>query len=771
MGFRPFVLSLAKGLGLSGMVRNLGSTVVLEAAGDETAVGRLIATLEQGGPPGSLILSIAVEELPADAVQALCHQADFRISESEKQKETSLPILPPDIGICPSCRRELLEEGNRRKHYPLISCAGCGPRYSILRALPYDRAQTAMTAYDMCESCASEYAGLQPDGRRHHAQTISCHQCGPQMVLIRPGERAQVAGTDGEQQAIRILREGGILGVKGIGGYQLVVRADHREGVQRLRVLKGRETKPFAVLFPDAESIRKLCRMSGAEEQLLTDSARPIVLLDLLPGIHIPFPPQVFGDNTRLGVMLPSFGAYVLLAGALGPLIVTSANISDTPMLTDDQAFLRTFLENKACPGGPVDGVWMHDRPILRPQDDSVMQVVPPYGPLYLRRGRGSAPLPVMCVAPQDVTARETGTVLALGGDLKNTFAVGRGDRIVLSAPFGDLFEAGCMDAERKEVTALCGLLQVETDGLQLVCDRHPGYASTQEAETLARAWERPAPLRIQHHHAHIASVMAEMGWRHCIGAAFDGTGYGDGGQIWGSEVLYCTGTDWRRCAHLAEIPLVGGDETARTPARTAACFLLHAGQPVPASLCTAEETDLITAALRAGIGTSMQTSMGRLFDAIAALCGLGRENRYEGECAMRLQQAAEQYLLETAGDTAPLPLPVYTDERRDERIWDSDALIRAATEWTDPGQLAAAFHRAIAHALTQTCCALRQELGENRVALSGGVFQNRLLLALATEELTARGFVVATNRMAPPGDGGLSLGQAWLALESHTSL
>ena len=835
IGYRPYIARLAEKLNLAGEVRNTGGIVTILAAGSSSAVDSFVQTVRTKVPAGGLIVSVDVCDVTDRYTEA---PQQFRICGSETEQADDLPVFPPDIGICEACAAEMEDPSDRRYRYPLISCASCGPRWSILRRFPYDRDTTAMLPYGMCPVCGREYT----TGRRRHAQTISCHDCGPQMVLYGSDETGSVrvdstsmntAGYDSPDntavhrtadddlmKAAEILQRGGILAAKSVGGYQLMCLAGDAAAVKRLRKMKGREKKPFAVLFHDVGAVRQYCAVTEKEEELLRSSARPIVLLEPAAageaGEPTEFPPEVSAESRRIGAFLPSAGFQTLLTGMCGPLIVTSCNLTDGPILTREEDLLAFIRQSE----DPPDAVYGHDREILRPLDDSVLSVVAGEAQM-IRRSRGYVPMPVFVKRGIPSGA----AVLALGGDLKSTFCLMKHDRAILSQYYGDLAEYGVYENYTRGIRDMADVFAVKPE--VIVTDMHPGYLSSSHgkelAEELSEGRDRPVlGIRVQHHHAHIASVMAEHGLDSCIGIAFDGTGYGTDGQLWGGEFLYCSGASFEREASLSPIRLCGGDRAAKDAELAACCLIASCGDLQNVSRISPGKEQMVWAALANSINTVSCTSMGRLFDAAAFLLGIKTENSYEGECAISLENAAIRAAKRlfsgnpaesTAdGDEAELIravlhredlrnlvkrlFPALVREEGGRLLLSQESLARGIAnvmqeengvpfhtgeetgasfdteeENERPGgrdeaaDLAALlFHMAILEGSVQICREIRAKTGEDTVALSGGSFQNRILAEGAVHLLRNEGFHVYLNRLVPPNDGGISLGQAFIA-------
>lgn len=725
IGYRPFAARLAQELHITGCVKNSGGIVEITAHGTQQAVGALLCRLKSECPPGGQILQVLSEDLPDQDF------SDFRIvKSSENSRSVQTPIIPPDLPMCADCHRELSDKNDRRYRYPFISCVSCGPRYSIIESLPYDRGTTAMTDFAMCSTCAAEYAG---DGRRRHAQTISCHDCGPQL-LFRKGKKL-LRREEALRAAVADLQDGAALAVKGIGGYQFACSPTHAGAVERLRRLKRRDKKPFAVMFPSLEPLKDCCEVSKAEEELLLSSARPIVLLNKKKDV---FCTGVSGESRFLGAFLSYTPLHQLLTDACGPLVMTSGNLTGEPVVIRDGEMLSL--------GSPfLDGVLYSERRIVTPLDDSVARVIDG-APQLIRRSRGYVPLPLL------LERSRKDPLFAAGGDLKAGFCLYQNDRAYLSQYFGDMENEKVFLTYEENLARMKRLFKIKPE--TAACDLHPGYLTTRLAEGLG------LPLvRIQHHHAHAASVMAEHGLKSCIGVSFDGTGWGTDGAVWGGEFLLCRGAAFKRAAHLSYVSLCGGDAAAKNARATAACYLLATGiKPWDG------ESAILRAALEHNINTARYSSMGRLFDAVSAMLGIRFENSYEGECAVALENEAAKA---AAHGVSPVPLRFALSERDDCFEIDQAVLLRdiyrAAQGGADRGALALGFHRAAADMVAEVCRNIRRKTGENNIALSGGVFTNLLLTQDCLEKLRRENFDVFINSAVPANDGGICLGQAYI--------
>ncbi|MFJ9412094.1 carbamoyltransferase HypF [Streptomyces sp. NPDC101393] len=770
VGFRPFVHALATELGLSGHVINTGDGVVTEIEGAPAAVGRFGERIGADAPPLAFVEAVEGEDIAATG------DAGFAILPS-RGEGPSRTLVSPDAATCDACHSELTDPADRRHRHPFLTCTHCGPRFTIVTALPYDRAKTTMSAFPMCTNCRTEYAD--PADRRFHAQPIACHDCGPRLHLLtadgddparppRPSAAPDpVAGTR------RLLGAGAIVAVKGLGGYHLVCDASDDEAVGRLRERKGRGGKPFALMARDLADIRHLVTVGHEEEALLTGPARPIVLLRRTPRAEPSatapkLSAAVAPGSPDLGVMLPYTPLHHLLLGLPGDppgprlLVMTSGNLAGEPIVTDDDEALRRLA--------PLADAWLtHDRRIQVPCDDSVVRVCDG-GPLFVRRSRGYAPFPVTLPVP-------VRPALAVGGDLKNVLCLAEDRRAWLSAHIGDMDELATQQAFERAEAHLETVTGVRP-GL-LAADRHPGYRSGAWARR--NAGGRPL-VRVQHHHAHIAAAMAEHGLdgtRPVIGVAFDGTGYGDDGAVWGGEILLADYDGYRRFGQLGYVPLPGGDTTVRRPYRMALTHLRAAGidraaDLPPVAACPPDELRVLERQLTRDVNCVPTSSMGRLFDAVASLAGVCQRAGYEAQAAIELEAAAlgagadhgpgYAFALRSAppaaagADTVADPAPVLTAVVRDVRAGVAPALI------------AARFHTAVAALVRDWCVAARDRAGLTTVALSGGVFANVLLAGATARLLRQDGFTVLLHRRVPPNDGGLALGQIVVAARATPS-
>lgn len=739
VGFRPFVYRLARELNLAGWVNNSAQGVTVEIEGTPPRLDAFLTRLQAERPPLARIDALDV------AVLSILDEIDFSIHHSDGDGQLTALVLP-DVATCADCRAEIFDPNNRRYGYPFTNCTNCGPRFTIIEGLPYDRPQTTMRAFPMCPDCRAEYED--PLNRRFHAQPNACPMCGPRLAWWDADGAQQSSEQSALADACDALHAGQIVAVKGLGGFHLMVDARSSEAVQRLRQRKGREEKPFALMLPSLDAVRAVCHVSAAEESLLCSAAAPIVLLRRLAGdatIAAPVAP----DNPYLGVMLPYTPLHHLLLAALDfPLVATSGNRSDEPICIDESQALEQL-------GDIADGYLVHNRPITRHADDSIVQVVAGE-PLILRRARGYAPLPVML-------RRSLPPLLATGAHQKNTVAVASGQAVFISQHIGDLDTYEAVAALGRTASDLCDLYRIQPAAV--ACDLHPDYASTRYAESL----ELPL-VRVQHHEAHILACLAEHGLDDSpvLGVSWDGTGYGPDGTIWGGEFLRLKPGGCQRVGHLRAFPLPGGDAAIREPRRSA-LGLLYAlyGESVferddlaPLAAFPASERAVLRQMLQRGLNTPQTTSAGRLFDAVAALLDLRQRAGFEGQAAMALE-----FIADGVATDAVYPFSVnheYTGDAPDSETllvdWEPlvEALLADVARGVPSGVCAAIFHNTLAAVIVDVA----RRVGEPLVALSGGCFQNRRLLTLTIERLRAAGLRPLWPRLVPPNDGGIALGQ-----------
>ncbi len=789
VGFRPFVYGLALRFELAGFVLNDSNGVTIEVEGASEALDRFQQALYMEKPPLARIDNVVSEQIEP------LHETNFTIARSQTGSERHT-LISPDTATCDDCLRELFDPADRRYGYPFINCTNCGPRFTIVQDVPYDRDKTTMRIFPMCPACKADY--YDPLNRRFHAQPNACPVCGPQVYMLDTNSvgtdfiertadlsanaateairadksavrsinrrlRVSMTGPDADiiTQAAQQLASGAVLAIKGLGGYHLACDALNAEAVQQLRSRKHREAKPFALMVPDLAMARRLCRVSEAEAALLQSHRRPIVLLDQLA--DCPVAPGVAPVHTTLGLMLPYTPLHHLLLRAfavyigeerLAALVMTSGNLSEEPIAYRDE-------DAKERLASIADGMLAHNREIYMRCDDLVVRVAA--GNMqFLRRSRGYAPEPI------SLSPALTVPVLACGGHLKNTFCLGKGRQAFVSHHIGDLENLETLTSFREGIEHFQRLFDIYPAAVAY--DLHPEYLATKYALDSAIAQK----IGVQHHHAHIASVLAEHGLSGpVIGVAADGTGYGSDGAVWGCEIMTAELTGFERLAHLAYVPLPGGEQAIRQPWRITAAYLAQAygdaflelDIPFVRQLDRSKWRTLSQMIAR-NLNCPPTSSLGRLFDAVAALLCIRSEVEYEGQAAIELEMLAASAA--KVGQEESYPFEVRSREAGKPALLDVAPLIRAIVSDIQHGvstaQIAGRFHSSIADLLARTCLTAREQSGLNEVALSGGVFQNRLLLEQLVERLAKMAFRVYTNRRVPPNDGGLSLGQLVVA-------
>lgn len=786
VGFRPFVFTLAKRFGLTGWVRNSSAGVEIQVDGPPEALKSFAVALRMEAPPLARVDSLEISTVPSDGFTT------FEIIHSEAIEGAFIPISP-DVSICPDCLKELFDPTDRRYFYPFINCTNCGPRFTIIEEIPYDRPNTTMKDFPLCPECAAEYQD--PTHRRFHAQPVACPVCGPHIWLERAGSDAPLSSNTTAatlpaaaavvQAAQKLVSEGKILAIKGLGGFHLACDATHREAVAELRRRKLRVDKPFALMMPDLATVEAYCYLNEAERALLLTHQRPIVLLHRRSGS--PIVPEVAPGQDTLGVMLPYTPLhYLLLAGeggeAKGPVpaagghllspvwVMTSGNLSEEPIAIDN-------AEARQRLSGLCDAFLMHNRPIRTRCDDSVVRATPPAAArrqkttlalpmVMLRRSRGYAPDPIALPI-------ETPPLLAAGAELKNTFCLSRERYAFLSHHIGDLENYETLQSYQDGITHFERLFHITPQAIAY--DLHPNYLATRYALERAEAEGVPA-IGIQHHHAHIAACMADnrlIGYRPLIGIAFDGTGYGTDGAIWGGEFLVADYKSCQRLAHLAYTPLPGGDAATRKPARIALASLWQAGlewnsRLAPVQALSAEEQQTLRHILEKKINTPSTSSIGRLFDAAAALTGIRQQVNYEAQAAIEFEAVVDP------NEHGSYPFEILRPGGREDLSEDSPALVAATPLFAAlvedlnrralPPTIAARFHNGVAEMVRQVAVLIRQQTNINEVALSGGVWQNITLLQKVTKLLRNSNFTVFIHHQVPSNDGGLALGQAMIA-------
>lgn len=710
VGFRPYVQRCADRFRLKGNVKNIGGIVEIYTNADNKILDKFVRYLISNLPAGGAqIYDIKTEEVPYTDFD------DFSIVQSDDCDV--IPVIPADIGVCKKCMAEFYDKSDRRYLHPFISCTTCGPRYSIINQIPYDRINTTMSMFNMCDECNKEYTDS--GNRRCYAQTIACNECGPVLYYT--------SGGDPLTNAVKDIMNGKVIAVKDIGGFHFVCLATDKNAVQKLRELKLRDEKPFAVMFSDTDSVSEYASLSDMDVIALQSDARPIVLVK--KNNIKTLPENVCSASNDIGAFLPCNSVQAYLTKECGPLIMTSGNISGEPIITDNDKMLDL------CSNSPfLDGVLYHRREIVTPLDDSIVRIID--GKMQIiRRGRGYVPLPIWLKTSNDKK------IFAAGGDLKSSFCLMAENRVYMSQYFGDLENTECMRIYKKNVKKMQKMFNIFSQFF--ACDTHPNYFSTAFTKTLT-----DSPVYVQHHHAHIASVIAENGIESTVlGFAFDGTGYGTDGTVWGGEVMICKGEDFTRVSHLKPVKMCGGDEISKNAKTAAQCYLLDAGiKP------GYEDSAIIESALNANVGTIYSSSMGRLFDAVSSLLKISDYNDFEGKCAILLEISASK-----AKKPYPLKIPVNGE------IWDTAEFIRQIVNAKAPkDEIALGFHHAIADAVLETA----ERYNISNIALSGGVFMNRILTELCIDKLRKKGYNVYINHQVPTNDGGIALGQAYILSE-----
>lgn len=746
VGFRPTVSRHAMTHGIRGTVCNKGPYVEIFAQGAKEQIDGFLNELKEHPPKRAAILKINTKDITAETA---VHFEAFDIIESEKTKGEI--FVSPDIAICEECKEEMFDPKNRRYLHPFINCTCCGPRLTILDSLPYDRERTSMKEFPMCPDCAKEY--FDEKTRRYDAQPVCCNECGPEVYLIGRSERGREAIT----YTRRMISEGKIVAIKGIGGFHLCCDATNEEAVERLRTLKKRPAKPFAVMAKDEAAVKRECVVAPEQEEILTGHQKPILLLDRKNSGRLAA--SVAPGNPKVGVMLPYAPVQLLIFqyddGIKMPdlLVMTSGNTSGAPICREDEEAVAEL--SHLC-----DAMLSHNRKIRIRADDTVMDFYK-NEPYMIRRSRGYAPLPFM------TSTDWKGQVLAVGGELKNTFCIGVDSRFYPSPYVGDLEDLRTVKALQETIHRFQTLLEVKPQ--VVVCDMHPKYNSTVAAKELGYPM-----LQVQHHYAHILSCMTENDCHDpVIGVAFDGTGYGTDGTIWGGEILLADYENFTRFGSITPFLQIGGDASAKEGWRIAVSMIYGYTKDRELAwkiieklgLCNEQESKVQFTMADRKINAVISTSVGRLFDAVSAILGIRRKSSFEGEASMALEFAAEAYEQQNimqGRDEKPDRL-VYEKEER--FILNTRMLVQQIVEekmqGADSGRLAYLFHQVLAEQITAACIEARSNSGRKKVALSGGVFQNRLLLRLTEEQLEQEGFEVLRHHMIPPNDGGIAIGQA----------
>jgi hydrogenase maturation protein HypF len=741
VGFRPFVYRLATELELNGWVSNSAQGVFIEVEGGRDSLQRFLLRLEKDKPPRAV-----VQSLDSSFLDAIGH-GRFEIRESENRGDKTALILP-DIATCADCLREIFDSTNRRFRYPFTNCTNCGPRFSIIEGLPYDRANTSMKKFTMCLECEREYHV--PLDRRFHAQPNACPKCGPQLQLWDENGAIVSERDDALVQTIGAVRDGKILALKGLGGFQLIVDARNEGAVAQLRDRKHREEKPFALMYPALDTVRADCEVSSLEERLLLSPESPIVLLSAIRNRRQSGSDQstiaesIAPGNPNLGVMLPYTPLHHLLMSEFNfPVVATSGNLSDEPICIDEYEALERLH-------GIADLFLVHNRPIVRHVDDSIVRVMCGRE-ILLRRARGYAPLPIRIKS--EIRNPKSEIVLAVGAHLKNTVALKIDNNIFISQHIGDLETKQAYAAFRRAVVDLPRLYGAKVD--IVACDTHPEYLSTKFASELT-----PPKIPVQHHWAHIAACMAENEIEApALGVGWDGTGYGLDGSIWGGEFLLAVKNgSFERVAHLRQFRLPGGDQAVKEPRRSA-LGVLHEllgenvwDEDLIRSVFANNELSILRTMVAKNLNAPVTSSAARLFDAVSALIGLRQRASFEGQAAMELEFSADVDLRDAYPFTLTEKIPMVIDW--EPAIRDALGDIKNGGS---RGAISAKFH----NMLVQSIVAVARRIGEPTVVLSGGCFQNRLLIERAIERLRQENFLPAWHQRVPPNDGGIALGQA----------
>lgn len=739
VGFRPFIHKLVQNYNLSGWVLNSNQGVEIDVEGKTKELNSFISDIKDKLPPLARIEKIEVNQLP------LIGYKGFSIKESVTKEENSFVLVSPDISICEDCLQELFNPHNRRFHYPFINCTNCGPRFTIIKDIPYDRGRTTMRVFEMCPQCQSEYENI--EDRRYHAQPNACAECGPQVFLYQ--NKRKLENIDPVKEAVKLLKDGKIGAIKGLGGFHLACDATNSKVVTRLRRLKNREAKPFALMSFNLEKIKQYCKLGKKEEKWLVNRARPIVLLkkkedSLISSLVAP-------RNNYLGVMLPYTPLhYLLLKDNFTALIMTSGNIADQPIIGDNQEALEKL-------DGIADFFLLYNRDIFNRCDDSVVKIVND-GNVFFRRARGYVPYPIIL----NFKLKE---VLALGGELKNTISFSKENYVFPSQYLGDLKSVETLDFLKESIENLEKIFRVNPE--IIACDLHPDYLSTQFAEEMG-AKKGLKVVKVQHHHAHIVSCMAENNIKEKVmGVAYDGTGYGEDGKIWGGEFLLCDLKGYLRVGHLKYCSLPGGDKAIMEPWRMAYSYLYSIYGPKAKTLdinfiqrMDYDKLSIIEKMIDKNINSPLTSSCGRLFDAVSSLIGIRDEISYEGQAAMELESFC------ASGTKERYKFCIYKEGM--EFIIDPQEIfieiIKDLKEGIDKKIMAAKFHNTVAEFTLNLCGKIRENSGINKIALSGGVFQNNYLTEKVVSLLEDKGFKVYTQRKVPPNDGGISLGQTVVA-------
>jgi len=741
IGFRPYIYRLARRLDLDGYVNNTSQGVLIEIEGRIESTHLFLKTLSHQPPPLAQITDLYYQEIKR------VNRSGFEILDSKKNNQKTT-LISPDIATCPDCLKEMNDTSDRRHQYPFINCTNCGPRYTIISGIPYDRPKTSMAGFEMCPECRSEYKN--PEDRRFHAQPNACPECGPTLRFLNRDQSGDE--NDPISATISALKDGRIIAVKGIGGFHLAVDATNSQTVNLLRQRKRRFEKPLALMLKNTENVKKYAHVNNEEIKRLESLHRPIVLCKKKDGLKLT--EAISPDNEFYGIMLPYTPLHELLFedGQLEVLVMTSANISEEPICFDNSECFSRMSHI-------ADGYLIHDRDIYIRCDDSVLQV-DDSSDVFFRRSRGYSPRPIMLSTSGD-------SVLAVGGQLKNTICLTRNNLAFMSQHIGDLENLETLRVFEQTILHIQNLFEIEPK--RVIYDLHPEYLSTKWVEDNVMLPAHP----IQHHYAHILSVMAEHDLKeNILGFALDGTGFGDDGAIWGGEILLCNDSSFGRLAHFEYVPMPGGEAAIKEPWRMATSYLekyLNNGSEIALELFPGKSSHhtILKRMIERNVNTPLTSSCGRLFDAVAAILGLREEVAYEGQAAIMLEAAAYK----SAGDLPPMPA-FEIDDKNDIRIINPNEIIenivKLKKQGIDVPGISMAFHKALINVLVQLALLTRDEKGIEKVALSGGCFQNMLLRSGLSRHLQDCGFKVYTNIEVPPNDGGLALGQAYWGMLNH---
>ena len=736
VGFRPFIMKLAETYHIYGEVCNYGGHVIIKATGQKCNLDEFIEKIVIEKPIQSEIIKMDIMNLSYSFEKA------FHIISS-KGNQNDMVIIPPDLPVCKRCLEEMQSQHNLRYEHPFISCTDCGPRYSIIEKVPYDREATSMKNYTMCQVCNEQY--MNKEDRRCHAQTISCLNCGP-YLLYKSAHKEEMTNNNAFNNAVDDILNGKIIFIKGIGGYHLCCTPFDNAVVTKLRKIKNRENKPLAVMFLNSSEIEKYCFMTNDEHKLIESKQAPIVLLKRKPSCICN---SVYMDSSKLGVFIPYTPLHYMLIKRCGPLVMTSANLSDSPIIKDDDELFKNFEIMR-------DGVLYHGRRILVALDDSVTQIISGNTQI-IRRARGYVPMPIYINNEAKINKKH---IIATGSHQKVAFCLEKNNLAYLSQYLGDMDKEENTKRYSETYFHMKNLFAVTPE--LVVCDMHPQYFTSEFAKQL-----KIPIIKVQHHHAHIASVMAEHNLREVIGVAFDGTGYGEDGCVWGGEFLVCSDKTYIRVAHLKYVTLLGFDESIKDTKKTASCYLIAANikdERYDQKLC------IIESAIQHKINTYTSSSIGRLFDALSSVLGICDYSHYEGEAAILLEQYAREA---QEKNIVPADLSFILSLSEDHHIiidqiafFEEVASKIRRNDRESIYTLALGIHRAISKMILDVIEVINGEYNLKKIALSGGVFQNTIILEYTEKLLKEHGYSVYINNAVPANDGGIALGQIYIGMQ-----